>query len=53
MSNTFSITGNNVSNMVFEYNINMSDFINGNADVTIKTIQQFFMLFWVNYGNVI
>ncbi len=31
MYNTMSITGSNVSNMLFEFNINMSDIINGSA----------------------
>ncbi len=31
MYNTMSITGSNVSNMLCEFNINMSDIINGSA----------------------
>ncbi len=36
MYNTISITGSNVSNMLCEFNINMSDIINGSASNLIK-----------------
>ncbi len=36
MYNTMSITGSNVSNMLCEFNINMSDIINGRASNLMK-----------------
>ena len=40
MSNTLSITGNNVSNILCEYNINMSDNVN---DIASKLIAKTYM----------
>ncbi len=49
MYNTMSITGSNISNMMSEFNINMSDIINGSASNLMKIAYTGFLM---NNGNV-
>ncbi len=47
-----SITDSNVSNMLGEFNINMSDIINGSETNRMKIALQDLMHFPMNNGNV-
>ncbi len=50
MYNTMSITGSNVSNMLCEFNINISDITNGNAINLMKIA--YTVHFSMNNGNL-
>ncbi len=52
MYNSMSITGSNVSNMLCEYNINMSDIINGSASNLMKIAYTGFNVLLMNNENV-
>ncbi len=45
MYNTLSITGSNISNMLCEFNINMSDIINGSASNLMKIVNIILTIF--------